>query len=179
MKKFLTSLLLLALTAGFAISQDKAAATESVTASGLTFTFGKPWQKMKPASSMRAGQLKYDNEGDLADVEAVFFHFGPNSGSVDANLQRWKGQFQGEVESKTEEKDHNGTKVTYFTATGTFMDGGFGQAKTAKDDWIMLAAIVPGTDGVVFIKFVGPKAAVEAAKTDFEKLAASPFSKAE
>ncbi len=163
-------------TGSLSFAQDKAE-TGEVSASGITFTYAKPWKKVPAASSMRVAQLQYDNEGDLADVDAIFFYFGERSGSVEANIQRWKGGFQGEAETKIEEKDHNGTKVTYFTGKGTFLDGPPMGQKTPKDGYTMLGAIVPGKQGAVFIKFVGPTAAVEAAKADFEKLAASPFAK--
>ncbi|NNE91258.1 MAG: hypothetical protein HKN23_06395 [Verrucomicrobiales bacterium] len=165
--KLLFSLLIFAVSA---VGQDKAA--ESLEAGGLKFTVEAPWKKVQPASSMRAGQLKYGDK----DIDAVFFVFGPQS--VEANLARWKGQFSGEPESKTEEKKFGDTKVTYFTAKGTYMDGPpFGGEKTPKPDSTMLAAIIPSDGKMIFIKLVGKTADVDALKKDFDKLVASPFSK--
>lgn len=173
MRTFLSSTLLLAVAVcGSLHGQDK---DDSVAAGGLTFKVAEPWKKVEPSSSMRAGQLQFkDNKG----VDAVFFFFGPRSGSAEANLKRWEAQFQGAPETKTEKKKHGDAEVTYFTAKGTYLDGPpFGGAKTPKDDFIMLAAIVPGPQGDVYVKLVGPAKTIGEATDPFNKLVASAFDK--
>ena len=180
MKPIFLSLFSVVLAGGVAFAQDKKedAATDSVQVGDLKFSFSKPWSKEKPKSSMRAAQLKYDSEGDLADVEALFFKFGPQS--VQANLDRWKGQFQGEADSKSEEKTYGSTKVTFFQASGTYMEssgGPFSGTKTARENWVMLAAVIPMDGAVLFVKLVGPAESMAALEKDYVKLVESPFKK--
>lgn len=96
----------------------------------------------------RAGTLAAKVEGVEKPVEAVFYHFpGPGGGGgVEANVQRWLGQFQGTPESKREEIDAGGKKITLVTATGTYNDGPPMGAKTPKADYTLVAAIVPTED---------------------------------
>lgn len=157
---------------------------DTITVSEFTFKFGKPWIRQQPVSSMRAGQLLYEQKDEnLTDIELVIFFFGAGGGGgVQANIDRWLGQFEGTPESKTEEKEMGGKKVVLLTAKGTFLDtapgaGPFsGGPKTAKPDYTMLAAILPSEQGAVFLKLTGPDKSVEAMKEDFDKFVASPFS---
>lgn len=156
---------------------------ESIKVSEFTFTFGKPWIRQQAASSMRAGQFLYDHADEkLTDVELVIFFFGAGGGGgIQANIERWLGQFEGTPESKIEEKEMGGKKVTLLTAKGTFLEtmagaGPFsGGPKTPKPDTVMLAAILPSEQGAVFLKLTGPAKSVEAMKADFDKFVASPF----
>lgn len=156
---------------------------ETIKVSEFTFSYGKPWVRQQAASSMRAGQFLYDHEDEsLADVELVIFFFGAGGGGgVQANIDRWLGQFQGTPESKTEEKEMGGKKVVLLTAKGTYMEtmagaGPFsGAPKTPKPDYTMLAAILPSEQGDVFIKVTGPSKSIEAMKEAYEAFVASPF----
>lgn len=158
---------------------------DTLKVSEFTFSYGKPWVRQQVASSMRVGQFLYDHEDEsLADVELVVFFFGVGGGGgVQANIDRWLGQFEGAPESKTEEKEMGGKKVVLLTAKGTYLEtapgaGPFsGGAKTAKPDYTMLAAILPSEQGDVFIKVTGPTKSVEAMREAYDKFIASPFAK--
>jgi hypothetical protein len=64
------------------------------------------------------------------------------------------------------------------TATGTFNDGPPMGAKTPKENYTLLGAIVPTADGNnVFIKVTGPEKAVTALQEDVKKLVASALGK--
>ncbi len=178
-----TTFALLAATFLMSSATPLRAEEDSLKVSEFTFTYGKPWIRQQVASSMRAGQFLYDHEDEnLADVELVLFFFGAGGGGgIQANIDRWLGQFEGEPESKIEEKEMGGKKVTLLTAKGTYLDtmagaGPFsGAPKTPKPDYTMLAAILPSDQGAVFLKLTGPTASVEAMKADFDKFVASPF----
>ncbi|MEM9017591.1 MAG: hypothetical protein AAGC68_11300 [Verrucomicrobiota bacterium] len=155
------------------------AETESIVVSGLEFEYEDPWIRQQPASSMRAGQLLYDHEDEsLKDIELVLFYFGGGGGSIQANIDRWIGQFDPAPESSTEEEEIDGTKITFLTASGTYMEssgGPFSGNKTPRPDYTMLAAIIPGTEGPVFLKLTGPNDSVAAMKEAFLAFAKSPF----
>lgn len=153
--------------------------TETMAVSGLTFEYGEPWLRQQPSSSMRAGQLLYEHEDEaLGDVEMAIFYFGGTGGSVRANLDRWLGQFEPAPESKEETKKIDGNEIVILEAKGTYMEssgGPFSGNKTPREGYAMLAAIVPGPEGNVFLKATGPEAAVMAMKDAFVAFAESPF----
>ena len=156
---------------------------DSIKVSEFTFTFGEPWIRQQAVSSMRAGQFLYDHADEsLTDIELVIFFFGAGGGGgIQANIDRWLGQFEGAPESKLEEKEMGGKKVSLLTAKGTYLEtmagaGPFsGAPKTPKADYTMLAAILPSEQGDVFIKVTGPTQSVEAMREAFDKFVASPF----
>jgi len=156
---------------------------ETIKVSEFTFTYDKPWIRQQVSSSMRAGQFLYGHEDEnLEDVELVLFFFGAGGGGgIQANIDRWLGQFEGQPESKVEEKTLGGRTVTFLTAKGTYLDtmagaGPFsGAPKTPKPDHTMLAAILPSDQGAVFLKLTGPSKSVEAMREAFDRFVASPF----
>ena len=143
------------------------AQTEKFSAGGISFEGPKGWQSQKPSSSMRKAQFVIKDKNGTAEV--VFFHFGPGAaGGVKANVDRWLGQFKepvDQVKAKISDEKINGIKVTYVTAEGTFMKGPpFGGKKVPVPNSGLLAAIIEGKQGAVFIKATGPKAITYAAK---------------
>jgi hypothetical protein len=171
MKTFFTSLMLLALSAtlGFA-------ANSKVTVAGLNFVVPEGWSSIPPTSPMRAATLQIKVDGSDKPLEAVFYYFGTGQGGdTKANIDRWLGQFASPPQSKTEELDANGKKVTLVTATGTYNDGAMFGPKTPREGYSLLGAIVPGNDAPVFIKLTGPQAAVAKIADAFKALVKSPF----
>ncbi len=172
MKRLLTALALLSFaTAGLRAEDGK------VSAGSLNFTLpASGWASVPTSSPMRAATLQITVEGAEKPLEAVFYYFGAGQGGdAKANIDRWLGQFESPPASKTEELDANGTKISLVTATGTYMDGAMFGPKTAKADYTLLGAIIPGPDAPVFIKLTGPKDAVAKVTEDFKKVCTSPF----
>jgi hypothetical protein len=155
-----------------------AADTTPLEAAGLTFKYPAAWTKSATTSMMRVATLEAKVEGVEKPLEVAFFSFGA-AGGVKANVDRWLGQFAPEpkIESKVEEIDAGGTKITLVTATGTYNDGPPMGAKTPKADHTLLGAIIPAGENNVFIKLTGPKDAVAKLADAFKQLAASPFAK--
>ena len=149
-----------------------------ISSAGLAFKFAAPWKAVESTSPMHAGTLQVAIEGVEQPLKAVFYYFGAGQGGdVDANVNRWYGQFEGEPEKNREEVKAADKTITIVKATGTYLDGpAFGQ-KTPKADYALLGAIVPAAEANVFIKLTGPKAAVMNVLEDFKKMAASPFAK--
>lgn len=149
-------------------------AADPVEFSVGSFTFDRPegWSWIVPASSMRKAQLGVANPegGDAGEI--TFFHFGPGQGgSVQDNVTRWIGQFQG-AESKTREEKMGNTAVTFVQATGTFSSGMPGGPTTPKEGYALRGAILQSPQGGVYVKFTGPGPVVEAAAPAFEKMVA-------
>ena len=170
MKLLSTLLAIVALTSSLSADEGK------LTVAGLNFSYPTTWTSVPPTSPMRAGTLQIVVEGSEKPLEAVFYYFGAGQGGDSkANVDRWLGQFASPPESKTEELDANGTKVTLVTATGTYNDGPMMGPKTPKDNYTLLGAIVPGNDAPVFIKLTGPKDALAKISEEFKSLIKSPF----
>lgn len=135
----------------------------------LTFERPAEWSREQPSSSMRKAQLSVPGKDGAADV--VFFYFGPGgAGGVQANVDRWIGQFQEVKGKKIDSKKIGGTPVTFVEASGTFLSGPpFGQ-KVPKAGYALRGAIIGAKGGAIFIKMTGPKKTVEKAAPDFMKM---------
>jgi hypothetical protein len=174
MKHLFTTLL-----AAFGLSSAVHAQDAKLEVAGLTFKIEAPWASVESTGMFRAGTLNAKVEGLEKPLEAIFYHFpGPGGGGgVQANVDRWLGQFATKPESKTEEIDAGGKKITLVTATGTYNDGPPMGAKTPRENYTLIAAIVPTEDSNVFIKLAGPKDAIAKLAEGFKKMAGSPFVK--
>ncbi|MGV3661246.1 MAG: hypothetical protein ACO1TE_13750 [Prosthecobacter sp.] len=153
-----------------------AADTTSLEASGLTFKHPATWTKVPSSSSMRLATIEIKVEGEEQPIQIGVFAFNA-AGGVQANVDRWLKQFASEpkAETKVDEVDANGTKVTLVTATGTFNDMMAG--KGPQENFTLLGAIIPAGENNVFLKLTGPKASVAKVADEFKKMATSPFVK--
>lgn len=150
-----------------------------VDAAGLKLTPPAGWKVQPTTSAMRKAQMLLPRaEGDAEDGELIVFHFGAGGGGgVQANIERWVGQFQGadgkplsSSAAKSETFAVGELKVTWLDVSGRYMGAAMGgPAPTPKDSYRMLAAIVEGVGGPWFIKATGPAATMarheEAMKT--------------
>ena len=156
--------------AGSVVAAD--AATFKV--SEFTFTQPAKWERIETASPMRKAQFKVNDADKKNSAEVVFFHFGAsNGGGVQANVERWFGQFQEpreKVGAKSEKATIGKRKVTFVRAEGTYMSGMPGGARTPQPGTALLGAIVESAEGNVFIKMTGPAALVKSAEDDFKKM---------
>lgn len=141
------------------------------------FIFKRPakWEWIETSSPMRKAQLAVPNEQPKKDpAEVVFFHFGPsNGGGVQANVDRWYGQFEGpreKIGAKSEEAKIGKTKVTFVRAAGTYLSGMPGGARTSKAEYALRGAIIESDEGNVFVKMTGPEALVKSAEDDFRRM---------
>ena len=111
--------------------------------------------------------------GDPEDAEMSVSQVG---GGLDANIDRWVGQFKGSKDTMKRTTQKVGAfNVTVVELKGTFGGGGMpGQpAAGAKDHWALLAAIVEGVDPPYFFKMTGPEKTVAASRPEFDKLIGS------
>jgi len=125
------------------------------------------WVEQPPSSSMRQAQFLLPRvEGDGADGELVVFYFGPGQGgSVDANIDRWVGQFgqpdgsASKDKAKTSRSQIAGMQVTFVDLNGTYqapiMPGA--PERHNSPGYRLRAAVVETPDGPWFFKLVGPE----------------------
>ena len=162
---------------GYAEDQPKA---ETFKVSAQTFIKPAKWEAEKTASRMRAAQFSVPGKAGGDKAECVFFYFGPGqAGGAQANLKRWAGQFATAPKPKVEVKEAkvNDIPVAYLFGTGSLMVGPPFGAKVKKDNYSMAAAVLGTKPGYLFVKMTGPKAVVDAARADFQKMIESGLKK--
>ncbi|MEE2778217.1 MAG: hypothetical protein VYE73_15805 [Acidobacteriota bacterium] len=155
-----------------------AAAADGIA--GMSWDAPQSWaaQGQRP---MRAATYVVPGAGGAEEGECAVFYFGRGQGgSVEANVQRWIGQFEpsegsSELETVRSSDEVNGISMATLEVTGTFLFKPFPAAPqaTRRAGYRMLAAIVEGPEGPVFFKLTAPKATTDAAEADFEKMLAS------
>jgi hypothetical protein len=126
----------------------------------------------KPASGMRAATyIIPPSQGDSEGGEcAVFENLG---GSVQANVDRWIGQFEKTDGAPNQKSDTiSGLSVTTVDVSGTFKGGGpmMGNTSGPKSGYRLLGAIVEGPEGNVFFKLTGPAKTIAAAQDEFQAM---------
>ncbi len=127
---------------------------------------------------MRAATYKLPPApGDSDGAECVVYFFGAGQGgSVQANIDRWAGQFKGPngqpPTPKVGKKTVHGLPVTTIEASGEYsgMGGPMASTPTPKSGYRLLGAIIENSGGNVFLKFTGPVRTVAANQAKFEQL---------
>ncbi|HMK23056.1 MAG TPA: hypothetical protein VK466_12035 [Terriglobales bacterium] len=145
---------------------------------GLKWTAPSGWKKDEANRPMRAATyIVPPAAGDSTNAECVVYFFGSGQGgSVEANLERWKGQIVGPngkpAEAKIAKRTIHGLQGTTIDSSGDYMGmgGPMAESKTVQHDYRLLGAIVEGPDGNVFIKFTGPAKTIAAHQSEFEQL---------
>lgn len=143
---------------------------ESVEVAGYSFSSPSKWESSTPTSKMRKAQFKVPGTAGN-DAEVAFFHFGGGgAGGVRANVERWMSQFEEAKDRIVKTTTIGETPVTYVQAHGTFLSGGFVGPKTPKPNFALLAAIIEGENGAIFIKMTGPRETVEGQVSAMKKM---------
>lgn len=144
---------------------------------GIAVAAPAGWKEEPVTSNMRRGQWKIDAEGGQAELIVYYFGQG-GAGSVQANLERWYGQFEqpdgkpSKEVAQTTEKTIADMKVTRVEVGGRYVAEvrpGTGQRHDVPSAR-MLAAIVEAPDGAYYFKLVGPEATVKAVTASFDSM---------
>ncbi|MGD8375222.1 MAG: hypothetical protein PVF68_03705 [Acidobacteriota bacterium] len=142
---------------------------------GLSFAVPERWVEEQPSSGMRQAQYAIPRaEGDPADGECALFVFPGTGGSVEANLQRWYGQFtqpdggSTEEEANVERFEAGGMPVTLVDVSGTYSGGMSGDGPSP--DYRMVAGIIETATDPWFLKCTGPEATMAAAAPEMRRL---------
>lgn len=168
------------LMSGAAQAQPAAVADPTFTIAGGALSLEAPegFERVRPKSMMVETEFAIPSEGDAPAGRMTVMGAG---GSVEANIDRWAGQFTqpdgGDTKEKvsTKKLEIAGNKVTIVDISGTFLDqpgGPFAGGPTVKrPDYRMLAGIVVTPEaGNYFLKFYGPAATVEKHAAGFQKM---------
>ena len=157
--------------------EEKKPLAFKVADGNLMFEATGDWKSVKPKSRMLEFEIEVPKvEADESNGRLTIMGAG---GSIDANIQRWEGQFGQPDGSATEAKTKKFTveemEVTMVDVSGTFtqtMGGPFsGGKKVESPDQRMLAAIIQTPkSGNYFVKLVGPAATIKANEAEFEKM---------
>jgi hypothetical protein len=144
------------------------------TPAGIAWTDPPAWKRAPAATAMRKATYRIPKvKGDPEDAELGVFQFGAHGGGIEANVERWVGQFEGTKKSdvKRSERTVNGLPVHLVEIpSGTYASGMPGGPTQPKAEYAMLGAIVEAPGGNWFFKLTGPKATVARARRDFTAL---------
>jgi len=118
--------------------------------------------------------------GDRASAECGVYFFGAGQGgTVEANLERWKGQFKGldgkVAPAQIAKRTVHGLTVTTIDTAGEYsgLGGPMAAASRAVPGYRLLGAIVEASGGNMFIKFTGPAKTIAENQRKFEQMLAS------
>jgi hypothetical protein len=148
---------------------DPAAAPEETS---LDWRVPARWEVLPNTSSMRLATYRAPRAaGDAADAEISVTQAG---GSVQANADRWIGQFDAEAQkhAKRTARKIAGLDVTLVEVEGTY-GGGMGSGARPEQGWALVGAIVATPGMPHFFKITGPVRTVQLARPDLETLLAS------
>ncbi len=149
---------------------------------GLEWTPPSSWKPEAQRPMRLATYMVPPGVGDHESDECGVYYFGPGQGgSVDANLDRWIGQFlqadgkPSRTAAKLDRRSIRGLEVTTVEVSGAYtrMGGPMAQSGSApKSGYLLLGAIVETSRGSIFFKFTGPEKTVAENQRSFEKMLA-------
>jgi hypothetical protein len=157
---------------GPAIQEEKPK-TQTIEAEGIAFEIPESWKSIQPKSAMRKAQIQIAaSAGDKEGGDLSLYIFPGGAGGVDANVERWRGQFtddEGDTPPvETARVKSKNAEVTRVEVGGTFKDpfapGG------PKEGFRLLGAIVQNDERGYYFKLVGPDKTVKAAEKDFDAM---------
>ncbi|MEC8556697.1 MAG: hypothetical protein VXZ82_16950 [Planctomycetota bacterium] len=139
------------------------------------------WKKVQPRSRILNYEFAAPADAKKGDPTARVTLMGAG-GSIEANIDRWYGQFKQadgsstKEASKVEKFEVDGNTVHWVDIPGTFSDrmggGPFAPGKVVeRADYRMLGAIiVTKKDGQYFVKMTGPADLLEKQVKGFQKM---------
>jgi hypothetical protein len=157
-----------------------AAGAYAESAAGIRWTPPAGW-KVEPSRPMRAATYSISPvAGDRGLAECIVNYFGPGQGgSIEANIERWKGQVQGPdgkpAPATLEKRNVRGVPIIVVDSSGAYtgMGGPMAAASKPVPGYRLLGAIVEAPGGTVFFKFTGPAKTVREHQSSFNQLLAS------
>jgi len=156
-----------------------AAALFADSGAGLRWTPPANWRSEAQRPMRLATYSIPHASADSENGECGVYYFGPGQGgSVQANLDRWIGQFfeadgkSSKSAAKVENRSVHGLKITTVDVSGAYtgMGGPMGQPGKPMPGYRLLGAIVEGSQGSVFFKFTGPAKTVAQNQSAFSRM---------
>lgn len=144
------------------------------SASGVKWKAPTAWKSQGDRPMRAATYSAPAAAGDAEPGEVAVFYFGPGQGGgVQANIDRWIGQFPTKSGApKTTKSTVAGMGVTVIDVAGTYgaSSSPMSQEKVNKPGFRMLGAIVEAPQGAVFFKFTGPAKTVASHEAAFQSM---------
>jgi hypothetical protein len=174
MRKFAAIALAAALLAGINLAY---AGGEVVDLGGISVKVPDGWTKQKPTSKLRKYQFSLPKvDGDKEDGDlAVFQAIG---GSVEANVERWKGQFlppKGKSIDDVSKLDKfmlgKTTDVVVFDVSGTYLYRNPGDPNSQverKENFRRINVLLDTDKGTYSITLTGPAKTIAKHKDSFD-----------
>jgi hypothetical protein len=151
-----------------------------LAAGRLKLTAPEGWLRKKPANNIIEHEFQVPaSEGDERPGRMTVMSAG---GTIDANIDRWIGQFSQPDGSSTKDKTKQekltvaGQEITLIDISGTYDDRPpVASGGVKRENYRLLGAIVATKDGKkntghYYVKFVGPSQTVEDHAEGFKKM---------
>lgn len=152
-----------------------AAALFAESVAGLKWTPPAGW-KSSGSTAMRAATYPVAPvPGDREGAECAVYFFGlGQGGSIQANLERWEGQFKAPggkpAPAKIAKITIHGLPVTTIDVSGEYSGmAGPVAAPVLVSGYRLLGAIIENPGGNLFIKFTGPVKTMAANQAKFQQ----------
>jgi hypothetical protein len=136
------------------------------------------WKEEKPSSTMRLAQFRLPKAGDdPEDAELAIFFF-ESGGSVQDNIDRWKGMFTApegksiDQVTKVEKFQVAGVPTTYSDIHGTFAFKDMNKPNSKaqkKANYRHIGVIMESPQGQYVLRLSGPANTIESHKKGFDE----------
>ncbi len=143
--------------------------TKKVAAKDITLNVPTSWKQSPASNNLRTAQFAIPKvEGDKDDAELVVYFFGGAGGGVNANLERWSGQFQpGGKKQKIYKGESKQGEYYLLDITGVYnkpIGPPINRQTNPTPGYQMLAVVLMVKDkGNYFLKLTGPQKTVASA----------------
>ena len=143
--------------------------TKKVMAKDITLNVPTTWKQSPASNNLRTAQFAIPKvEGDRDDAELVVYFFGGAGGGVNANLERWSGQFQpGGKKQKIYKGESKQGEYYLLDITGVYnkpIGPPINRQTNPTPGYQMLAVVLMVKDkGNYLLKLTGPQKTVAAA----------------
>lgn len=143
--------------------------TKKVVAKDIILNVPTSWKQSPASNNLRTAQFAIPKvEGDKDDAELVVYFFGGAGGGVNANLERWSGQFQpGGKKQKIYKGQSKQGEYYLLDITGVYnkpIGPPINRQTNPTPGYQMMAVVLMIKDkGNYFLKLTGPQKTVAAA----------------
>ena len=143
-------------------------ATRSRQLTGIRFDVPVDWNEQPKSDFYEAKYLIPSEEGEMVLTLTSM------GGGIDANLQRWVGQFQQAPDERPRRETLriDGAKSEWLDVRGTFRSR-VGTSPGPHENWRLLGVAIPMKPRPFLLKLIGPRAAVSGFEAEFKTFARS------
>ncbi|HEY2250041.1 MAG TPA: hypothetical protein VGH74_03230 [Planctomycetaceae bacterium] len=154
-------------------AEKPAAKTKKVEVKDITLNIPESWKQKPQASQMRVAEFEVPPVGDAKEPGeyAVFFFGKGGAGGVQANVERWVGQFEADGRKvRTFTGESTLGKYTLVDLTGTYnksIGPPVAGNKKKLPGWRVINVVIETEAGPYFLKLDGPQKLIAGVENDF------------